>query len=78
MYCTYVYILYKVSKMGWAVPVRITAVLLSVWLFPQQVSRRSHTCAHSRSLTLAAAARQQLGYEESVRPGEWEAIIGTA
>lgn len=33
------------------------------------MSRQSHTCAHSRSLTLAAAARQQLGYEEAVRPG---------
>ncbi|KAG0716172.1 hypothetical protein GWK47_010386 [Chionoecetes opilio] len=34
-----------------------------------QVSRQSHTCAHSRSLNLAAAARQQLVYEDVGRAG---------
>ncbi|KAK8391728.1 hypothetical protein O3P69_017331 [Scylla paramamosain] len=53
---------YARALLSGAVALRNTARL--------QVSRRSHTCAHSRSLTLAAAARQQLGYEESVRPGE--------
>ncbi|XP_063867007.1 uncharacterized protein LOC135104052 [Scylla paramamosain] len=52
---------YARALLSGAVALRNTARL--------QVSRRSHTCAHSRSLTLAAAARQQLGYEESVRPG---------
>lgn len=31
--------------------------------------RQSHTCAHSRSLTLAAAARQQMAFQEAPRPG---------
>ncbi|KAK4305075.1 hypothetical protein Pmani_023019 [Petrolisthes manimaculis] len=34
-----------------------------------QIRRQSHTCAHSRSLSLAAAARQQLAHVESPRPG---------
>ncbi|XP_050734556.1 gamma-butyrobetaine dioxygenase-like [Eriocheir sinensis] len=34
-----------------------------------QTRRQSHTCAHSRSLTLAAAARQQQAFEEAVHPG---------
>ncbi|KAK3888504.1 hypothetical protein Pcinc_007443 [Petrolisthes cinctipes] len=34
-----------------------------------QIQRQSHTCAHSRSLSLAAAARQQLAHVESPRPG---------
>lgn len=57
-----------------AVPTHPHVLLLSAWLFPLQVSRQSHTCAHSRSLTLAAAARQQLGYEEAVRPGTCKAF----
>lgn len=34
-----------------------------------QVKRQTHLCAHSRSLTLAAAARHQLARAEAPHPG---------